>query len=278
MSEIYADYSQPVTVTELDGALRSAGANGVWHYVHGNNARRVEFPAVVKGMASLGWKQAGIDVPTLDQVDGAAAVAAMAACGLGPGYILALDIEPSEFDAFPNAWPGAADEWCDAVRAAGYRPVVYGTDVTLAACGNHADAIWRAEPGDCDPAGPGIGGLAPGFFAGRRANQCMNGTYNGVELDLSISQFTMSTTGEEMTLTSEEHDALITIRDELLKSALPGSESWYDIWNGMNQMLTAISKQLASLQIPPANLAPVTDALVKLQATLDRIEAGLKGT
>lgn len=193
-----ADYSTRVSVDQLDRALRAGGFDGVFHYLSGNFARRLETQQVISGIRALGWPQLGIDVPTLNAVDGSSAVIAAMACGFGLRFRLALDIEPSEFDADPEGWAEAADRWCDSVRSKGMTPGIYGVDRTVAACANHAEWIWRAKPDQCDPAGPG---LAPDFFAGRRMVQCGVGTWEGIEMDVSYSQFTV----EASMLTPDEH-------------------------------------------------------------------------
>ncbi len=191
-----ADYSDRVTVEQLDGALRAAGCDGVWHYLCGDFARRLEDPAVVAGIRARGWSQGGISVPSLGQVTGSADAARVRAVyGFGGGFRLALDIEPDEFRADPRGWAAAADRWCDQVRAAGLSPGVYGVDITCAACASRADWIWRAKPGMCDPAGPG---LDAGFFAGRRIVQCGAGVWGGVSMDVSYSQFAITPGGANM--------------------------------------------------------------------------------
>jgi hypothetical protein len=188
------DYSDRVTVDQLDAALRAGAFEGVWHYVHGSFARRLEDPAVVAGIRARGWPQAAIDVPHLVDIDGAAAVRAAIAYGFGAGALLGLDVEAEEFDADPAGWTAAADRWCPAVRAAGLSPGVYGPDRAVSACATAADWIWRARPGMCDPAGPG---LAATFKAGRRIVQCGNGVFAGLEMDVSYSQFPIG--GDPMT-------------------------------------------------------------------------------
>src|SRR5690348_5325084 len=136
-----ADYSQAVTADQLDAALRAGGFEGVFHYVAGSPGwvRRIELPSVVAAIRTRGWPQIGIDIPTLARIDGAAAAArARDVYGFGPGFRLALDIEPSLFEQDRAGWAAAADRWCDQVRAAGLSPGVYGTDATVAACANHA--------------------------------------------------------------------------------------------------------------------------------------------
>lgn len=196
MTSELADYSDQVTVPQLDSALRQLGFDGgVWHYIHGNFAFRIETPDVVNGIRALGWAQGGIDVPTLDTVSGVSMAAAARAYGFPSGAKMLLDIEPVEFNAAPAFWQAAADAWCDDIRHEGYVPVVYGTDTTLLVCASHADFILRAVPGDCDPTSPGLPGAAqlpPSFFAGRRANQCTVAAANGVSFDVSVSEFTLS--------------------------------------------------------------------------------------
>jgi hypothetical protein len=181
-----ADYSQDVESDQLDQALRLGGFDAVMHYLSGANALRLASPLVVQQIRDMGWRQAGIDVPLLTTIDGEFAARMARAYGFGPGFRLYLDIEPDEFARDPGSWPAAADAWCDAVRAAGMSPGVYGNDVTVAACCNHADTIWRAKPGMCDPEGPG---LAATFFPGYRMVQCDQVTFGGVEFDVSVSEF-----------------------------------------------------------------------------------------
>lgn len=218
-----ADYSQAVTVDQLDAALRAGAFGGVFHYVHGSFARRLEDPAVVAGIRARGWPQLAIDVPHLVDVDGAAAARAAIAYGYPAGALLGLDVEAGEFDVDPAGWTAAADRWCPAVRAAGLSPGVYGPDRAVAACGTHAEWIWRARPGMCDPAGEG---LAPGFFAGHRIVQCDAGLFGGVELDVNYSQFTM----EGAMLTPDEH--------RWLEGLFNG---WFQQQNELQALLAAVA-------------------------------------
>lgn len=222
-----ADYSQRVTVDQLDAALRAGGFDGVFHYLAGTDgfALRIEDPAVVAGIRAKGWPQAGIDIPRDPPlVNGAAAAArAKGMYGCPPGFEIYLDIEPARFVLDPAGWARAADVWCDDVRHEGLSPGVYGVDETLAACANHADTVWRAKPGMCDPAGPG---LADAFFAGRRIVQCGVLTAGGVEFDVSYSQFTV---GVEM-FTSNEKLALVHRWYATYLGRLPESEAAMEGW------------------------------------------------
>jgi len=172
--------------------LKSNGLHGFTFYIGGDiclhawpkpivDAIRAQFP----GMA--------IHVPDLDSGDGAEAVAFAQAYGLPPGYLIALDIEPGIFrgKASPAIAAAFADEWCDAVRAAGYVPVVYGTAATCAACANHADRIWLTIPGVNNPYAPAVG-LAPSFFVGKRAIQYQSVALNGVTCDVSNSEYPLT--------------------------------------------------------------------------------------
>lgn len=185
----WGDYSQEVTGAQLADALVAGGFEGVLHYMAGTSGfvLRVELPAVVQEIAARGFPQMGIDTPTLGAVNGpATAQRVRGVYGKGPGFVVWLDIEPDQFRINPDAWVAKADAWCDAIRAAGLVPGVYGTDVTVAACANRADRIWRAKPDMCDPAGPG---LDSAFFAGRRMVQCSVEVAGGVEFDVSFSQW-----------------------------------------------------------------------------------------
>lgn len=214
-----ADYSQAVSAPQLDFGLRAGGFEGVFHYLAGTAgwALRIEDPAVVAGIRERGWPQLGIDIPRSPaDVDGAATAARVAQVyGFGPGLRLGLDVEPSRFVLDPAGWTAAADRWCDQVRAAGFSPGPYGTDVTVAACGSRADWCWRAKPGQCDPAGPG---LAAGFLAGARAAQCGVETWGGVEFDVSYSQFTVG--GSPVAVSFPAHDEAEGFVDAVLYGAL----------------------------------------------------------
>jgi hypothetical protein len=234
-----ADYSQEVTVDQLDGALRAGGVEGVFHYLAGTHgfALRIETPEVVKGIRARGWRQLGIDIPTLDFVDGEAAARRTGEVyGFGPGFRLALDIEPAQFALDPAGWVTTADGWCGKVRSHGYSPGVYGTDATVAACANHADWIWRAKPGLCEPAGPG---LAAGFFDGHRAIQCDKATFQHVDFDVNFSQFTL---GDEAMFGPEDIAsaiAEITYFSVLNRAPEPGAIDGH-IKVGMKQGLRAM--------------------------------------
>jgi hypothetical protein len=186
----FLDYSNPTTIGQVDAAIRAARASGVCHYMSGNFARRLEQTDIVTGIREIGWPQMGIDVPTLSAVNGAKA-AAIARDIYGHHGRFALDIEPDEFRANPQAWKVAANQWCEDVHNAGLIPGIYGTDETVALCSDHADFIWRAKPDMCDPAGPG---LDPNFFIGRRAVQCAQGTFAGLVCDINYAQFALSVT------------------------------------------------------------------------------------
>lgn len=209
---LVADYSQAVTADQLDAALRAVGAQAVMHYLGGDFARRLELPSVVAEIRRRGWAQGGIFVPHLASVDGQAdADCARTVYGFGAGARLVLDIEPEEFRADPRGWAAAADRWCPAVRAAGYLPGVYGVDDTLASCANHADWIWRAVPGECDPAGPG---LAAGFFGGARMVQCRAGVWAGVEMDVSLAQFDLRAAAPAPAPSRRRSDVITTERPD----------------------------------------------------------------
>lgn len=189
MTQKFADYSDVTSAGQIDAMLRAGAFNGIAHYIAGNNARRRELPSVVQAVRQLGWPQMGISVPTIGFVNGAQdAEIASNDYRMPAGAIIWLDIEPTEFDSAPNAWPTEADRWCDGIRAGGYSPGIYGVDRTVAACSNHADRIWRAKPGECDPAAEG---LDSAFFAGKRAIQCAQVTIAGLTVDVSYSEFSI---------------------------------------------------------------------------------------
>lgn len=188
-----ADYSQVVTPDQLDFALRAGGFDGVWHYTSGLFARRREDPAVVAEIRLRGWPQGAIDVPTLGTCSGVDAAGHAVEYGYPPGSVILLDVEPAEFKANPGLWAAAAARWCDWIRDVGFTPAVYGTDATLDACGKQAELVVRARPGMCDPAGPG---LQLPVLAGHRAVQCEEGTWAGVTMDVTYSEFSLE--GVEM--------------------------------------------------------------------------------
>lgn len=181
-----ADYSQAVTADELDAALRAGQFDGVWHYTSGSFALRIESPDVVAAIRARGWPQGAIDVPRLQDVDGRWAAATARRYGYPDQAVLMLDVEPDEFRSDPESWVQAGERWCDDVRASGLTPCGYGTDVTVAACFTRAEVIVRAVPGMCDPDGPG---LAASFLTGHRGVQCANGTWAGVEMDVTYTEF-----------------------------------------------------------------------------------------
>jgi hypothetical protein len=271
------DYSDPVTVQQLDAALRAGGFDGVFHYLAGNNARRIEDPAVVAGIRDRGWPQAGISVPTVGSVDGAAdARRTRDVYGFGDGFQLYLDIEPGDFDADPDRWPAAANRWCDAVRAAGLSPGVYGVDRTVAACSDRADHIWRAKPGLCDPAGPG---LADTFFAGKRAVQCDSGKFpdapGGVVMDVSFSQFDLSATGGDLEMAGFADTTLGQKMDQLANVLLAGFDSRVPnpaIFATLAAIRGDESGLLAAVQASQQKLAALSAELDALKA---EVEAGV---
>lgn len=94
----------------------------------------------------------------------------------------------------------------------------------------------------------------------------------------------------DMALTAQQDDNLSNVRTEVgtdpnTGKVVPGGVADLLISRGaaisaaqsaLAARLDQLATQIAAQQLPPANLAPVIDALAKLQATLDRIEAGLK--
>lgn len=229
-----ADYSQVVTVDELDGALHAGGFDGVFHYLGDDFAFREEDPLIVAGIRARGWAQGGIFVPSLARVAGAGdAQRQLSTYGYPVGSVAVLDIEPIEFDQDPVDWANAADGWCVAIRAAGLRPWVYGVDRTVAACGNGADAIMRAVPGMCDPAAPGPQGLNPAFKPGQRAVQCDQGVWNGVSMDSSISEVSLMTT-----VNIDPADAVAAGVQQLIKGQA-------DAWTRLDSVFSDVESNFA---------------------------------
>jgi hypothetical protein len=276
------DYSAPTTAAQIDMVLRQGPFDGVFHYLAGDNAFRIEDPTVVQGVRALGWPQLGISVPSLGGVNGAAdAARARDVYGFGDGLFYALDIEPAEFAQNPTGWASAADGWCDAVRAAGLSPGVYGTDVTVAACANHADWIWRAIPGMCDPAGPG---LDPTFFAGRRAVQCIvNTVVGGLEVDISQSEFSL---GVNMATIDQVFDLVSRINKEVgfddSGNITPGGVADVTL-SGLRALSTSVSHLTdlvngLSQSADSAKLDAIKAELDAVNSKIDAKFAGLKIT
>ena len=273
------DYSQRVTADQLDAALRAGGFDGVSHYMAGTLgfALRIEDPAIVAEIRGKGWPQLGIDIPfSPSNVDGEATATRVAQVyGFGPGLGIGLDIEPVRFVLDPAAWAAASDRWCDQVRAAGFSPGVYGTDPTVAACANRADWIWRARPGECDPAGPG---LASAFFAGRRIIQCGSGAWSGVEFDVNYSQFAVG--GDVLT-----QDDLNAIRaalkpdfNSIFEMLMQGSDAeggqpaqhdsiLLPIYQAMQGLTPAAIASAVVQALPPTETGGLTEAQVQQAVT-----------
>lgn len=272
-----ADYSAVVTYQELDAALAAGGFEGVFHYLGDDFALREEDPLLVAYIRARGWPQAGIFVPSLQAVNGAAdAQRALFTYGFPQSSPHFLDIEPGEFAADPAGWANAADAWCDAMRAAGLSPGVYGTDLTVAACANHADLIWRAKPGQCDPAGPG---LDPSFFAGRRASQCDQAVFAGVAMDVSYSEFQLG--GKMLDPNDANDQVVIAAAHSWLNTGEPGSESLLDelshTYYGTSPGFTSLLKAINGLQLSPTDVNQLRTDVADLKAAVGRIETALKG-
>lgn len=279
--ERHADYSQVVTVAQLDGALHAGAFDAVWHYIGDDFARREEDPDVVAGIRALGWPQGAIVVVRApSSVDPVGDIARLRNYGFPPGARLLLDIEPTVFDQDPVGWANAANQWALVVRAGAYSPVVYGVDRTVAACGNLTDAILRAVPGMCDPAAPGPQGLNPAFRPGVRAVQCSQGTWNGVEMDLSVSQFTM----EGAHMTPDQENQLIAdvsfIRNQVdpgttgaMGTLLDGNDNWQ---LRVDQWRASVDQRLAALT-GPVDITAMSNKVDGMAVALQRIEDALKG-
>lgn len=260
-----ADYSDRVTADQLDAALHQGSFEGVFHYLKGTPGfvLRIETLDVVAAVRARGWAQAGIDVPfNPSDANGGAMAQTAISYGFPAGSRMYLDIEPGRFAVTPNAWPSAADAWCDGVRAGGFSPGVYGTDATVAACSNHADTIWRAKPGMCDPAGPGLD-LA--FFAGQRAVQCAQEAHNGVSFDVSYSQFTLGAG-----MTPEEHDWLHHLTaeyDNYLHPLLVGPNGN----DGLLAAFAALQTKVAALSVVSPDATAIRADIAALKADLDSL-------
>lgn len=185
----FLDAAYPQSAAQFIGALKAGNQQGFTFYIGGDIALN-PWPIALVNEVRAQYPGMAIHVPDLDAGDGAEAVALAHAYGLPAGYKIALDIEPSIFRGKSLALAASlANEWCDAVRAAGFSPVLYGTAATCADCANHADFIWLTVPGVSDP---NAAGLAPAFFANRRAIQYAHVALNGVSCDVSNSQYSLS--------------------------------------------------------------------------------------
>jgi|SRR5579859_4233475 len=179
--------------------LKANNLHGFSFYIGGDICLHA-WPKPIVDAIRAQYPGMAIHVPDLDTGDGAEAVALAQAYGLPAGYFIALDIEPGIYRSkgTPQAAASFSDPWCDAVRAAGFVPVVYGTAETVAACANHADYIWITDPGQPNPATPGLPPsqvgiiLADAFFAVRRAIQYDQLVLNGITVDINNSQFPLS--------------------------------------------------------------------------------------
>ncbi len=260
-----ADYSDVVTTAKLDGALRAGNFEGVFHYLGDDFALREENPDVVADIRALGWPQAGIFVVRApSSVSASGDVMRARAYGFPPGSELYLDVEPGVFDLDPSGWAWACDAWAPAIRAAGYVAGVYGVDRTVAACGNQMDRLWRAVPGMCDPAAAGPQGLNPAYKPGVRIVQCGIGLFNGVEFDISYSQFDIGggmLTEEERTWLKGLFDGWF-LHDKKLDEIMSGVAA-----------LTSKLDSLAAQGVPQANLQPLADQLAAVAADVAAVRA-----
>src|SRR5215470_16917893 len=126
----FLDYSDAITVDQLDAILRESGAQGVAQYLGGDFALRPESPSVIAGIQARGWPVMGIWVSSVagrsGSVDAASCATAARTAQLPAGRFVAVDIEPDIFSQFPAASVTYADAFNDTIRGAGYSPVVYG--------------------------------------------------------------------------------------------------------------------------------------------------------
>jgi hypothetical protein len=268
VTEKAADYSQVVTAAELDAALRSGGFQSVWHYVGDDFALREEDPNVVADIRSRGWPQGGIFVVRApSSVNAAADVQRARAYGFPPGSKLALDVEPSVFDQDRTGWARACDAWAPGIRAGGYLAVIYGVDRTVAACGNQMDYLWRAVPGECDPAGPG---LDPAWKPGVRMIQCGSGVFSGVSMDISYSQFSLAAAAPPPapSLPQEDNDMASVARIRVANSG----NSWVQFWpwvDDQGRLMLCWYEEDNGTMAGPAQLATGLEPHADIRSTYD---------
>lgn len=100
---------------------------------------------------------------------------------------------PCVIDIESGSDPGQAyvEQWCDVLKNAGYLPIVYGTESTVAQDANHASGIWianylyRSIQSNLGPFPPGFNTQ---WFANTRAWQYANSfDVAGVNVDASTS-------------------------------------------------------------------------------------------
>ncbi len=261
----FLDAAFPGSAAQFRDAIIQARAQGFAFYIGGDNVLNVWDPNTVGALLST-YPGMAIYVPSLAHVgaaDGTDAVQRAQAYTLGSGFKVCLDIEPGIFAGNPGRAATYANEWCQAVRAGGFSPGVYGTPATVADCANDADYIWVAFPGQPDPDAVG---LAPSFFPGKRMVQWGNGVFNGIHADVSNSQLPLG--GDDMF-----SDADRVILDRVFNLLMVGQYTGGDPTSDGYIKTTVIPKLDAILKALPAG-----GGLTPAQAQeLADILTGLKG-
>lgn len=207
----FLDAAFPGSVATFEMVLAFEQAQDFAYYVGGNFALHAWDTSEVIALRTESRRGMGIHVSTVAGRDGGADGDSFArlnldAYGAQPGDRLCWDLEPQIFRANPAAALGYGIAWSAAVRAAALSPVIYSTPDGCAYIGDKGfDAVWAAVPGQCDPSQV----FAPSFFPGMVAVQCAAGSRNGVDYDVSISQFDF--VGPAPTPTPEEDEMPIEV-------------------------------------------------------------------
>lgn len=181
---------------------------------------------------------------------------------------LVYDVEPETWQANPQGVDDAMRGFADAVHAAGYHAIDYGTPDTVAGASNE-DVVWIANP---NPGGgdPAVQPLDPNYYAGKRAVQYGSAVYAGITWDVTHSEFTISP-GGDMSFTDADRELLSRLATDFFdgtQSTTPDGKSPVPAdWPNFGPSMLAL--------IPGLNAK--ADALLKAegvaQAAIDAIAA-----
>lgn len=184
----FLDAEFPQSTAQMVSALEHEQAQSFAYYIGGDFAGNAWPTRLVDEVRAAGYPGMGIYVSVVANrdgyLDGQDAGRLQTLYGGDP--LCCWDLEPVIYEQDPAAALAYGVRWVQGVRSAGYFAVLYSVPLACAAIADKGfDFVWPAVPGNFDPASI----FNPAFFPGRVAVQAGAGIWDGVEYDVSISEF-----------------------------------------------------------------------------------------
>ena len=293
--QLIVDRGQDPGTQAAASAAGAVGANGWMAYVGGRSLFFAPWSAsTISGLIAAGYgilPVYALATPlTVAQgsVDGAEAARLTGAVGIAPGAFVMLDVEPSFYTANSSGSLDYANAWQAAVQAAGFKSCMYSTAAFLDAFQStppSADAVIVArypQPGVAwgPPSTGSIPDAQPSWPAARGWQYTNEVSLAGIACDLSVINFSLAG-GLDMAQLDDIQATVNAInqRTALLfnglfygdSGAVDSSGTHYPTWTpgvlaDISAKLTSLQTTIGNLQVPPANLQPVLDAIASVKA------------